>query len=657
MKTRRPLSVNNSLVHGICNYHCRLCGIKKAGYDGPREFQPYVVTKTLIQRIQESAQSGNYVRYVANSGDGESTLHPEFSDRMRMFGRMLKGWDSDIPPPEVSVVTNGSRLTRPGILESFVENDLTMIISLPTLKPESYGLIMAGNGEKGGDLLANVLPGVNRAMSQKASGALSNLYFHISPPETKIIRNDFPKTIDGLTRLAANNGLDELQLVLFPAPSNRSGLVSNSAAGVDMYRDLFKQYNGSIINSVTIRMQLVLHRFFSSISEIGDLLRSFRFPCLWNANFFISSDGSSICCNDQSVRTVQGNIIHDSIETLIQVKEQFRPGPACEDCNQSPQNLHGSFEAKLFSLLAKARMGFCQHYHRNPVSKVSSLKTTEILPPRKEPEHSISYENKKEFLSGPKLAENLNEMEEAFHLIYNKYVAAGLQKYDPSMMRINFHNLLPTSYLLINRKKGKINGTLTLIRECHGILPLNELFADEIDQIRKKDSMICELSGLAVEAESYRKSKRILLSLFQSTFILAYDLLGCTDFCMMVNPAHSAYYEKELEFDRMGEVKQYGKVNGAPAVFLRLDLTTSEELLQRKRPLLHHYLLKDRRKIKERLLGELRHQKKLFTSKLINKLQKDKMDLMENLTADERELLYRYYPGLQEKYNPGQKKH
>ena len=406
MKTQRPLSINNSLVHGICNYNCRLCGIKKADYDGPREFQPYVVTKTLIQRILEAAQSGNYVRYVANAGDGEPTLHPEFNDRMRMFGRMLRKWQvTDIPPPEVSVVTNGSRLTRPGIMKSLLKTNLTLIISLPTLNPNSYGLLMSGDGKKGESLLSNVLPGITTAMSQRANGGLSNLYFHVSPPETEIIRNDFPETIDGLTRLADDNNLDELNLVLFPAPSNRTGLIHNSTTGIDMYRDLFKRYNGSTINGVTIKMQLVLRRFFSSISEIVDLVRSFNFPCLWNANFFITSDGSSICCNDQSIRIIQGNIIHESIETLMQTKEQFRSGPVCKNCNQSPQNLHGSLEARLFSLLAKARMGFGKHQNRNSAStknilepiKIPSLNNEPLSQnARKMPRHSIRNEKKKE---------------------------------------------------------------------------------------------------------------------------------------------------------------------------------------------------------------------------------------------------------------------
>lgn len=380
MKTRRPISINNSLAHGICNYSCRLCGINKNGYDGPREFQPYIVTKTLIQRVLKSAESGIHVRYIANSGDGEATLHPEFDQRMRMFGDMLREWNiSAVPPPEVSVVTNGLRLNIPGIMDPFLFNNISLIISLPTVKPESYGLIMMGDGNGGEALLSKVLPGVEKAMEFRAKGQLSKLLFHISPPEIEIIRHDFPETIDYLTRLARGKGLGEIELVLFPATSNRSGLIRNTVVKVDMYKDLFRRYNGHSVNGVNIRMQLVLKRFFKNTGEIADLVRSFKFPCLWNANFFIAADGSSICCNDQSVRNPLGNILHDSIDTMMQYKETYTPGRICAGCNQSPQRLKGSAEAVLFSLISRFRIWLAAIRNRYAAPDDNILKEKETL--------------------------------------------------------------------------------------------------------------------------------------------------------------------------------------------------------------------------------------------------------------------------------------
>ena len=290
MRTRRPVSINNSLAHGICNYSCRLCSVNKAGYRGPRQFQPADVTASLIARVKEAARSGVHVRYLANAGDGEPTLHPEFSERMGMFGRMLREWDAGVPAPEVSVVSNGSRLMNPGVLDAIADNGLTLIMSFPTPDAESYGAIMAGEPARGAELLARVVPGIEAAMKLAAEGRLSRLHFHISPPEREVVRRDFPKTLAFLAERARAAGLMELSLIMFPATSNRSGLVRNWVGGTDMYRDFFRRYDGRAINGVTIRMTLVLDRFLKGLGEIADLVRSYRIPCLWNASQFIAAD-------------------------------------------------------------------------------------------------------------------------------------------------------------------------------------------------------------------------------------------------------------------------------------------------------------------------------------------------------------------------------
>jgi hypothetical protein len=39
-----------------------------------------------------------------------------------------------------------------------------------------------------------------------------------------------------------------------------------------------------------------------------------------------------------------------------------------------------------------------------------------------------------------------------------------------------------------------------------------------------------------------------------------------------LNPHHTFFYERLLLFERVGETRSYGKVNGAPAILLRLDM-------------------------------------------------------------------------------------
>lgn len=248
------------------------------------------------------------------------------------------------------------------------------------------------------------------------------------------------------------------------------------------------------------------------------------------------------------------------------------------------------------------------------------------------------------------LAGSIDEMKEAFRLIYDRYLASGFQEPDPSLMRIGFHNLLPTSNLIIVKRNGKVAGTLTIIGEFNGKLPIDALFGEEIDKIRGKDSMICELSGLATDAVlSRRESSDILLSLFKSTFILGHDILGCTDFCMMINPHHSAYYKKDFNCENIGKVKHCEKVNGAPAVPLRLNTITGEEVFQKNNPQLYRYFtVNDRRNIIERLSHELHNQRKLYSTEFISSLVRSKSNLLKTLTEEEKNILCCYYSELRE---------
>jgi hypothetical protein len=652
MRTRRPLSINNSLVHGICNYSCRLCSVNKKNYNGPKEFQPFEVTRTLVRRIRESAQSGIYIRYVTVSGDGEPTLHPEFRSRIGMFGAMLRDWNiSDTPRPEVSVVTNGSRLHLPGIEEAFTENDVTLIVSFPTVKPESYGAIMRGDAGIGASMLSIVLPNIERVMHLKAEGALSELCFHISPPETELIRSDFPDTLEYLTYSAHKFGLNNLELILFPAISNRSGLVRSSVVRVDMYRDMFRHFDNRVINNVRIRMKLVLKRFFSTNREIADLVRSFRFPCFWNANFFISADGSSICCNDQTVKYPDGNIMDNSIEELMERKEQCSGTKLCSVCNQSPYKLKGSPEALLYSYVARLRTKAAELHDRYTgfIEKVSGpdagMEDTDSATDPSVDEIKRSETGKKKF-ADPTFPECAEDMEDAFKLIYGRYFTMGYQKPESSLMRICFHNLLPVCYPIIVKVNGMVAGTITVIREHSIRLPIEEYFKDEIDRIRTDDSLLCELSGLAVDALLPSiEGRNILLSLFHYAFTLSNDILGSTDFCMIINPRHSSYYEKVFNFVRIGGVKQCSTVNEAPAVPLHLNLKDAEVKMRKSNPELFIYFSeKGRKKTRERILNELRNQQRLFCSDFVENLSRNGNTLFENMTEDRKTILRSYYP-------------
>ncbi len=380
LRTRRPISVNNSLSHGICNYNCTLCGVNKPSYCGPREFQPKEVTESLVNGIRQAAKEGLRVRYVANAGDGEPTLHPEFGARMDMFGRMIREWDTPaVPAPEVSVVTNGARLLHPGVMDTFERNPLTMIVSFPTCDPEAYGELMTGDPRKGPTLLNKVVPGIRRALALYGQGRIRRVQFHMSPPDREVVRRDFEHTLAFLARASRESGVKKLEMILFPATSNRSGLIRNKIKGCDMYGDLIRRYHGKSIEGVRVSLTLSFQRFFPSWLEFVDLLRAFDYPCTWNSQLFVTAAGDSTCCNDQAVRNPMGNVLTHSLAALMESKENYRPGRICAGCDQRPARMSGSPMTVLFAKLALLKYAWTERKRPASHRPVAAIRPAGLL--------------------------------------------------------------------------------------------------------------------------------------------------------------------------------------------------------------------------------------------------------------------------------------
>jgi hypothetical protein len=359
MRTRRAISINNSLVHGICNYDCIICGINKASYSGPKAYQSVAVVNSLIKRIREAGKSGIRIRNMDISGDGEPTLHPEFPEIMDRFGDLNRNWEYDkIPKPKISLVTNGFYIAKKNILPILEKNGIRLRISFPTPVPEHYGKIVVNNESRGRELLNKVIPGIKQAMTYAAEGRIPKLTFHISPPFLPLVKDDFSDTIDSLTTLAKSAGLTKIHLDMFPGISNRVGAVKKSSISVETYKASFKKYNNSFINGIQIKMVMAHKHFFQSIGDFTDLLLSFKYPCLWYGNIFLSPEGDSCCCNDQSLEEKRGNIRSDSLQKIIELKESKRYSEICAKCNSTPKDLLNLKMLTAYHTLANLKINY-----------------------------------------------------------------------------------------------------------------------------------------------------------------------------------------------------------------------------------------------------------------------------------------------------------
>lgn len=121
-------------------------------------------------------------------------------------------------------------------------------------------------------------------------------------------------------------------------------------------------------------------------------------------------------------------------------------------------------------------------------------------------------------------------------------------------------------------------GTLTLNADSENGLLADDLYRREVDTLRRRGATVCELTGLAVSARL--GSNELLASLFHLLHILGRRLHRATDAVIEVNPRHSAYYQRLLGFNQIGERKLCGRVD-APAVLLHIEADFIEEQIAR----------------------------------------------------------------------------
>lgn len=175
------------------------------------------------------------------------------------------------------------------------------------------------------------------------------------------------------------------------------------------------------------------------------------------------------------------------------------------------------------------------------------------------------------------IARTLEDRKRAWTMVYRAYLEKGYAKPDQDKLWYGMYDALPQTTTFIVTRDGKDVATVTTVFDSEVGLPADQLYRDEMDLLRNRGRRLCEVISLACEETDRRRGIEVLKHLFKVGLHMACKLVDATDFVITVNPHHAAYYERKLLFRRRGEVRSYGKVNGAPAVLLVLDLLAASD--------------------------------------------------------------------------------
>ncbi|MCE0493282.1 N-acyl amino acid synthase FeeM domain-containing protein [Vibrio salinus] len=168
-----------------------------------------------------------------------------------------------------------------------------------------------------------------------------------------------------------------------------------------------------------------------------------------------------------------------------------------------------------------------------------------------------------------KIAVGKQEIEDAFRLVWNNYVEAGLQENNHEGIRFTKYHLLPNTKVFIanyheelaagkpeefKKGNGKIVGTVSLVLDSPMGLPMEEFCGEEIAKMRSQGKRLAEVVAFALNPE-YSKYK-VFLHMFKLMFQYA-AMKNVTDLCCSVTQRHIRFYRKVCLFEPIGDLVPY----------------------------------------------------------------------------------------------------
>jgi hypothetical protein len=167
----------------------------------------------------------------------------------------------------------------------------------------------------------------------------------------------------------------------------------------------------------------------------------------------------------------------------------------------------------------------------------------------------------------------------AYALAYRVYHRAGYTNGDAELCVAAYDTSEHTLTLLAEDMNGRECATISLVFDAGSQLPCDEIYHTEADALRSGGCKLAEVTRLAID-EQCPGARELLLHLFNQCYIFARLVRGRTDLLVEVNPRHVNYYQRLLHFQIAGPERPCSRVQGAPAVLLRLNLPAIEAAIK-----------------------------------------------------------------------------
>ncbi len=169
------------------------------------------------------------------------------------------------------------------------------------------------------------------------------------------------------------------------------------------------------------------------------------------------------------------------------------------------------------------------------------------------------------------VASTREQRKAVFELVYQSYLNAGLCESDSIELRCTPYQLLTTTDIFFAQLHEEVVCTLSLVRDGKLGLPMEDLYAAQVEERRAAGLRLAEVSCLADRRNDPPRFFELFCDLSRLMVQLA-EKQDIDQLLIAVHPRHAALYTRYMAFKKIGEQRDYSTVNGNPAVPLCLDL-------------------------------------------------------------------------------------
>ena len=132
----------------------------------------------------------------------------------------------------------------------------------------------------------------------------------------------------------------------------------------------------------------------------------------------------------------------------------------------------------------------------------------------------------------------------------------------------------PNLFTFLAYDEGQLVGTVSIRLDSEEGLASDDLYGDELNELRSAGCRVCEFTRLAVDVAA--ASKPVLAGLFHTAYLYAAKVRGFKFAVIEVNPRHVAFYRRALQFEPIGPERMNHRVQ-APAVLLGISFDKISE--------------------------------------------------------------------------------